>query len=78
MGFMGEVDCRTCGGTGKAPVTVELKTEVAPEPVEKQKEVIELVETLVLEVEEETKHQEPELHETKLERFKRKYTKSAK
>ncbi len=24
MGFMGEVDCRTCKGTGVAPVTVEI------------------------------------------------------
>ncbi len=32
MGFMGEVDCRTCKGTGVAPVTVELKTEVIKAP----------------------------------------------
>jgi len=84
MGFMGEVDCRTCKGTGVQPVTVEIETPKIEEPIENPKaDVIELVEALVLEVEEEIqsdeiKHKEPTHHETKLERFKRKYTKSAK
>lgn len=134
MGSMGEVECKTCKGTGLDPVSVEIITPVIKAPEQKvgvvqsikimtpeeievktleikptdsfqvalqthesgnaswlatkckeepKTEVIELVETLVLEVEEEIQPDEVKHHassnsETKFEKLKRKYTKSAK
>ncbi len=118
MGFMGEVDCRTCKGTGVQPVTVEIM-----EPfVEQKVATLEIKPTdsssnrtaeikpadswsfdiltmkgagivkaetleLELEIEEEIEPEEMMVNavepldstvETKLQRFKRKYTKSGK
>jgi hypothetical protein len=79
MGSMGEVDCKTCKGTGLEPVevkTLEIKTDVIKAP-ESDKITVMSVEVLELEVEEE-KVDPVKSHETMTERLKRKYTKSAK
>jgi hypothetical protein len=101
MGFMGEVDCKTCKGTGLEPVVVKtLEIRPADSSMNQtlefkqsdtwsdtalimQGDVIGKTETLELAVETHESilanlGKETEPQETKLERFKRKYTKSSK
>ncbi len=90
MGSMGEIDCKTCKGTGLEPMMVEIITPVIKAP-EQKVGVVQSLELLVETDESELANLskpsstvnsvEPEVSkssETMAERLKRKYTKSAK
>jgi hypothetical protein len=94
MGFMGEVDCRTCKGTGLAEAKVGsvqsieiigLSETWSPDALTTKGGGIGKIETLELEIEEEIQEKtlEAELakikpRETITGKFKRKYTKPSK